>query len=318
MRKFLFLAMASALVTLFACSGSGKKISLQPNLKPGEKYSLEYKVVMDQDMKSLNNRITILMGHLLDVKSVSPQKESDLELKYNHISIAMKSGNMIDMSYDSDSSYPAKSAMDMPGGMSDMLRDIYGKVFGSMLNKPMLVKLEANGKVKSVSGYKELLQSIKDSMQQYLGPGGSAGMDGLMSDKQISDVFQQLFAGLPQKPVSVGESWTADFEMENNGIGMKVSNTYKLVEVLEKENVAVIDVKGKISSAGNKKINNDGLEMTMELTGTSEGRIEVDMTTGMTRSGKVTQDMNVTVESKQTGKMPMTMKTVTTINGKKS
>ena len=117
------------------------------------------------------------MGHLLDVKSVSPQKESDLELKYNHISIAMKSGNMIDMSYDSDSKLSREVGHGYAGGMSDMLRDIYGKVFGSMLNKPMQVKLEANGKVKSVSELQRITAVDQGFDAAVLCPWARAWMD---------------------------------------------------------------------------------------------------------------------------------------------
>jgi len=318
MKKYFFPVLASVVVLLFACNGGdGKTHTLQPSFKAGDKYSLEYKVVMDQNMNSMSNKVTMTMAHLLDVKNVSPKNETDLELKYSRISMAMKAGDVMDVAYDSDSTYPPNSTASMSANMNLMIREIYAKIFGTIINKPVRVTLEPNGKIKSVNGYSELLQAIKDTLQAYGGPGASGSLDGLVGNQQVSEVFQRLFSVVPQKPVRVGESWTGELETESNGIKMKTKNTYKLVEVLEKENVAFVDVKGTIQSTGDKKIVQDGVEMTVDLSGTSEGRIEIDLSTGISRSGKLTQDVNITVESNRTGKMPMTMKLVTTIAGKK-
>lgn len=297
---FLFPALLSILL-VSSCSNGGKKYSIRPNLKAGSSYGLQYKIEMDQDAGGSNNKVIMSMGSVMKIKNITEQRDIEMDFMYDHMAMSMNSGRFA-INYDSDSaSAPAQDLQEQK------MKEAFDNSLGRMIKKPMQVTVDSSGKVKEVKGYRELLQSIADS-----GSGRSQNLGGLMSDKQIDQLFQQTFSTFPTKPVSIGEEWTNEFNMDQNGIPLKFKNTYKLIEILEKENEAIIDLKGTISMA----MHQDKSNVKMEGSGTQTGKLTIDMNTGLVKTGKQILDIKMNLEAGD-NKMPMTMKGVISLTGKK-
>jgi hypothetical protein len=319
MKRIPILLLAAMTALLFSCNDktSGEKYSLKPNLKPGESYGLEYKIEMDQDVMGMNNNITMNMGYQMKVRDISPQHDINLDFMYNHIGMSMRS-KLMNFSYDSDSSAaPQAGEKDesATGGLASKMKDMYGKIMGALVKKPMQITLDEFGKVKTVSGYKEMITSLKDSLST-MTPGKDDALDNLMDEAQIRQVFQQTFGTFPQKPVSIGEKWSNEFSQNQSGMPMKFSNTYKLVDVLAKENEAIIDITSTITTGDNSEITKNGMSVKMDMNGTQTGKMTVDLGTGMVKSGKINQEIKVNMEM-MGQKIPMTMKGTATMVGKK-
>ncbi len=318
MKKIFSLVWVAIIVAFSTCNNNnGEKYTLKPNLKQGDTYTLEYKIEMDQEVMGMNNKIAMNLGYKMKVKDINAQHDINTEFMYNHIGMTMRSAIM-NLDYDSDSTYSTvnnEKEEGKTGGISRKMRDMYGNIMGAMVNKPMRVTLDEYGKVKTVTGFKEMMQSLKDSVSE-LAPGKDGGMDEMMNEDQIRQVFQQTFGTFPQKPVSIGEKWSNEFTQKQSGMPMKFSNTYKLVEVLQKENEAIIEVIGNISTGNNGRFSKNGMTMKLDMSGKQNGKMTIDLGTGMVKTGKINQDIKINMEM-MGQKVPMTMKGTATMVGKK-
>lgn len=316
MKKILPLLWVALLAAFSSCnSNNGEKYTLKPNLKQGDTYTLEYKIDMDQEVMGMNNKIAMNMGYKMKIKDINAQHDINTEFMYNHIGMTMKS-SLFNLDYDSDSAYAKEDNEDggNGAGISRKMKETYGKVMGAMINKPMQITLDEYGKVKTVTGYKEMLESLKDSVSELAGK--DANMDEMMNEDQVRQVFQQTFGSFPQKPVSIGEKWSNEFTQSQGGMPMKFSNTYKLVDVLQKENEAIVEVTGNISSGNNGEFSKNGMSMKLNMSGKQNGKLTIDLGTGMVKSGKINQDIKIDMEM-MGQKIPMSMKGVATLVGKK-
>lgn len=314
MKKAL-LILSVAAVILSACN-SGEKYTLKPNLKAGDSYALEYKVNLDQDIMGMNNKMLMNMGYQMKVKEVNAQQDIDLDFMYNRIGMNMKSA-MFSFSFDSDSTHtPSGINMDEkdPEAQGEMMKTLFGSIFGQLINKPIQVTLDATGKVKSVKGYREIIKAIEDSVSSVSPGKNTNALESVMNEDQINQVFQQVFGTFSKKPVGIGETWTNDINMSQNGMPMKYTNTYKILEILKKENEAIVDVNGTISMGIG---NNDAMKkMNMDVKGTQKGKLTVDLNTGLIKDGKLAMDIKIDMEA-MGQKVPMTMKGSTVIVSKK-
>ena len=227
-----------------------------------------------------------------------------MDFMYNKMVMEMKS-KTFSVSYNSDSTY-LPSENENTAGQS--MRKIYSSTMGKLINKPIQITIDTTGQVKEVKGYRELVNSIQDSM-----PGeNKPAINSMMSENQITQLFQQTFGTFPKKPVAIGEEWTNEINMTQSSMLMKYTNTYKIIEILKKENEAIIDVKGIISmgmSPGNTA-------MKLDAKGSLTGNMVVDMNTGLVKTGKQQLDVKMEMEMMDK-KVPMTMKGIVTISGKK-
>ena len=303
MKKILVLL--PAIIIVFAsCNSNSEKYSLKPKMKAGESYTMEYNIDFDQDAMGMKNEMQMTMSYLMKIKNVNAQQDIEMDFMYNRMVMGMKS-KAYSMSYDSDSTY-------LPGGDENnsekSMRNIYANTMGKLINKPMQITINSTGQVKEVKGYRELINSIEDSM-----PGSSKpAANGIMSESQITQLFQQTFGTFPKKPVSIGEEWTNEINMTQSSMLMKYTNTYKIREILKKENEAIIDVKGVISMG----MSPDSSAMKMTAKGNLTGNMVVDMSTGLVKTGKQQMEVNMEIDMMDK-KMPMTMKGTVTLKGKK-
>jgi len=277
---------------IISCNSNEKKYTLKPNMKVGESYSLSYKMDIDQGMMGINNKMQMGMSYLLKVKSINAQKDTELDFMYDRMFINMKSG-VVSISYDSDSTTnPVVTGVDEgPNAMQKMMENTYANSMGRMIGKSIQVTIDTAGEVKQVQGYTELINSFKDSINSM--PGGTKdAISDIMGEDQVKQVFQQTFGTFPKKPVAIGEAWTNEINMNQNGLVMKSRNTYKIIEILEKENEAIIDFKGVMSMG----MSVYKTTTKMDASGTVKGNLVVDLYSGLVKSGKQNMDIKMEME----------------------
>jgi len=165
--------------------------------------------------------------------------------------------------------------------------------FRDMVNKPFSMTVSPEGKVVSIDGWENIDKS------------GAMKSDDL---KQSMETSLNIF---PNKAVKVGDTWKKDAAMSMQMFKMNISSTYTLTEV--KGNVATISMDSEIKMGQDNSAQSNG--MTMDMKGTQKGKMDVELSTGMTLSGNITQDIKGEMQA-QGQKMPMSIKSEIKITGK--
>ncbi|OJV52529.1 MAG: hypothetical protein BGO31_07725 [Bacteroidetes bacterium 43-16] len=166
------------------------------------------------------------------------------------------------------------------------------QAFRDMVNKPFSMIVSPEGKVVSIEGWESIDKT------------------GTMKSEDLKQTMETSLNIFPDKPVKVGDTWKKDMNTTMQMFKMNISSTYTLTEV--KDNVATISLNSDISMLQGDAPSN-GMDMNMK--GTQKGKMEVDINTGMTLSGTITQDIKGEMKA-QGQTMPMSITSDIKITGK--
>jgi hypothetical protein len=176
-----------------------------------------------------------------------------------------------------------------------------------MVGKSFFMYLSPEGEVTKVEGMQDVLNSI----------GGEASTQQLLkqqfSDSAFMNMMNVSLNIYPNKEIQPNESWQKDFKMPMAGMmEMDLQNQYTLTAINGKQ--ADISVHSTIklsplnseSPLGNMQIN---------LTGTQDGKVQVDSSTGLINSSTINQQISGDI-SAQGMKIPMKITSKITLTGK--
>lgn len=298
MKKFLLAFIIPAFTILSACNnkpGNGGAITLKFNLPVGSSYNYNIEVSMQMNGNingqalNMNNKMAMGYGFTAAGDSAGWKK---LNATIENISMHI-SGNGVNINYDSN----------QPADTSDVVSATVGKVLGALKGGQFQFTMNDSGQVGSVSGIQDMMQRIMSSINI---PGASAMVSGIGStfnDENFKQNIQQSFGMYPNKPVKPGDTWQNTTEMNNQGMILKLDNTYTLQSV--DGNNANVKVDSKISSQG-----------AMSINGTMSGTMKFDVPTGLPLDGNLDMNMNMGEANSQSAPLKMDMKTK--ITGKKA
>jgi len=301
MKKFIYVFILPA---YFIFSGCGNKsqnadaIILKFNLPNGSSYN--YNVDMDMSMngningQSLNMKDKMAMGY--DFAAVGDSSGwKKITATISRISMHLNS-NGVNIDFDSD----------LKPDSSDMASGTMGKIFGALKGGQFRFTMNEQGKIGSVTGINDLMQRILSSVSLGNTASAAAQMNSTFNEENFKQNIQQSFGMYPDKPVKPGDSWINTMEMNNQGMPMKIDNTYTLKSV--SGNTANVKVDSKISSPGS---NSTGIN------GTMKGNMKFDIPTGLPTDGDLDMSMSMTMN---TGGqvVPMNTSIKMKITGKKS
>lgn len=170
------------------------------------------------------------------------------------------------------------------------------KMLGLLKGSSIVVSLNSNGEVVSVSGYQEITDKLLSEAQ----------INDLSQRKQITEQFNNLLgenfvksniglsqALLPDSTVHIGESWTKN-ENDNNELHIPITTTYTLTDVTN--NVATIKSTAEIKNANGVNILGTGAQFT-EIQGSIKSTFQKDLATGLlkglTSQIKIKGDMQI-------------------------
>ena len=261
---------------LFLISGTtivSAQINLSFNPEKGKKY--EYRQELNQNIKQnmmgqeipmeTEMNVTYLM-EITDVKA----EEIHTQFTYKEFAYIISSP-MMKMGYDS------KNPVEDP----TFLDQLFGSMFGTLIDKPFTVIIAPDGSIKSVTGMKEIVDSMvgetgNDQMASQIG--GQMKMQ--FNDDAMKNMLEQSFKIYPNRAVKKGDSWNLQSTTEINNINVLSKTKYILKDV--SKNTAIVLVESEIAMK-------PGESMEGNLAGTQTGTISIDPKTGMTLSGETTQ-----------------------------
>lgn len=118
----------------------------------------------------------------------------------------------------------------------------------------------------------------------------------LLSQKDLKSLTPpvnkvQFFTALPNKEVKVGDKWQNSVELKS-GKGMTVTATYEIVEI--KENIAKINLLGDLDGSG------EGFGHDYSMKGKVDGKLEVELSSGLTLRSEMVQDLILVLSEKET------------------
>lgn len=249
-----FLSLAIILGLLSSCAGSGKPVELKFNPKTGDKFKTTVSLNMDMEMEG------------------APEEAAAM----NNMNMKMEMVTIMNTLKDSADQVKMETTfekfdMKMPGlgGMSNNLDDMIKGLQG----KSVIMSVSSSGEVKEVTGLDKLF-------------GGDAIMLSTI-DKQINQSFSQGMAYLPGKTVHVGDTWTNEVvQKQQMGMTSTIKNTWTLEKV--SGDIAYISVISTVDMDGGSGPLQQG-----QIDITQEGDMEVDIPTGMTMAGNLTQSMKM-------------------------
>jgi hypothetical protein len=176
------------------------------------------------------------------------------------------------------------------------------RLFTALKGKQFSMKINAEGKVTEVSGFKEMAQSIVSSMGNDLSAEEKDKMlkqfDQQFSDEGMKGQMERVLYIFPNKEVKVGDTWQKTSTAAGQ-VPMAYNSTYTVKEI--EGDMVTLDEKSTIKSSDEK----------MESSGTVDGTIVVDSRSGLVVTA--TQNMIMTVKA---GGMSMGIKGITKVKGK--
>ncbi len=157
-------------------------------------------------------------------------------------------------------------------------------------------------KWKKITGFKEMAQSIVDSMgvDEKMKEQMQQQFSKQFNENSMKDQFERVLYIFPNKEVKVGDSWQKT-TTPGGAMGGKYTSTYTVSEI--EGDMVTLEEKSKIEI--------DGASAAMNMKGDITGTLIIDSKSGLVVSADQDMDLKITTEGKE-----MKMKGKTKIKGK--
>jgi hypothetical protein len=285
MKKFLLVALLFNAIMINA-----QTVTRKVGLAKGQQLEQLSHVQMNMTQEAMGQSIEIKMeGDITNLVEVKDVAANNFEVANTLKKILMSMNAMgQDVKFDSD------KTEDMDGE--------FGKVFKGKVGVPREFTVNKDG----------VITAVKNNEDKTENPGGMMGgmMTGALGsgEEREGAVFNTL-ANIPAKGVKVGDSWS-DSTSDENG---KTFTTYTLKEVNGRNGLVTL----LANMAINREMEQQGIPMQMEMTGTTIGEYTFDVSTGIIKTRKATTKSSGKIEAGGMS-MPMNMETTvqSTVNKK--
>ena len=285
MKKFLLVALLFNAILV-----SAQTVTRKAGLAKGQQLEQLSHVQMNMTQEAMGQSIEIKMeGDFTNLVEVKNAAANNFEVANTLKKILMNMNAMgQDIKFDSD------KAEDMDGQ--------FGQVFKGRIGVPHEFTVNKDG----------VITAVKNTGDTTKNPAGMMG--GMMSgalgsgEEREGAVFNTL-ANIPAKGVKVGDSWS-DTTTDENG---KTFTTYTLKEVNGGNGLVTLLSNTAIS----REMEQQGVPMQMEMTGTTVGEYTFDVSTGIIKTRKATTKTSGTIEAGGMS-LPVNMETTvqSTVNKK--
>jgi hypothetical protein len=203
----------------------------------------------------------------IEVKGRDPQiGEISMTCRMDSAAMRIKSTPGGEMTYNSNTDYGQTEAF----GLSQALEPV--------LNKDMTAMVSQLGVIREIKG----LKAAMGGDNEVLGDGTNVN-----NPFDMLQTFQPVF---PEKKVRVGDSWSATFDTTSSGLAIQYVHTYTLSEV--RGDLAILTVQSLVNMPAITMESEQGV-MDISLKGVQRGELHVQLADGMTRYGKMDQEMEM-------------------------
>lgn len=237
------------------------------------------------DGTTQQTRQTIMLGYTFAVDDLGAQGVATISVRYDAASLHAKT---TEGAVDYDSSHPSPQVPATAAGLAALVGQGYS------------LRLTGDGHVAEVSGLDKMLAAILAKMNIPAGPIRTAAENAVrqqLNAENLKANLQGLFAPFPDHPVTTGETWARDSQIAL-GFPLLIESGYTLKA--RQDGVATIELLGKVSTAPNAVIDlGQQMRMSYQLRGEQHGTIQVDESTGWTRSAQSVQKLtgSATIET---------------------
>lgn len=266
---------------------------LKFNFEKGKGYDYEMIINMDQDVMGQAMQMDMTNYYSMDVVADDGITKTIITT-YDRFKMNMKVGPMnIDVDFD-------KPLPEMGGDGKEDPMKMVNKLFGAIKGRKFSMKVNAEGKVEEIRGFKEMAQSIVDSMgvDEKMKEQMQQQFSKQFNENNIKDQFERVLYIFPNKKVKVGDSWQKT-TTPGGAMGGKYTSTYTVSEI--EGDMVTLEEKSKI----------DGDSAAMNMKGDITGTLVIDSRSGLVVSADQDMDLKITTDGKE-----MKMKGKTKIKGK--
>ena len=304
-RKYVITCLYSLIVFCSSASAqnTGDKTNLQLRLEEGKTYKFkmvtEQKIAQEVQGNTMDMTQTMGFGYRYDIEKVDPDGTITIKITHDSVVFRMESA-MMQLDYDSEKSTETDNPM--------------AKGFAAFVGESYACKIASDGTVKEVTGIEEMMANVIKKMGLTEGPEGDAAKKGLETQLgNTSDTIKSLFAFYPDKPVGIGDSWTKSINIRT-GFPMISDTKYTLTG--RKNGVAVLEMHSTITTDPDAEPTDMG-QMTIQydISGESNGTLEVDEATGWNKRSKNTLNINGTIHMSGNPQMPEGMTIPLSVEG---
>jgi hypothetical protein len=273
-------------------SATGSKM-LKFNFEKGKGYDYEMIINMDQDIMGQAMQMDMTNYYSMDVVADDGTTKT-ITTTYDRFKMNMKVGPM---NIDVDSDKPLHEIGDGDG--KDPMKMV-NRLFGAIKGKKFTMKVNAEGKVEEVTGFKEMAQSIVDSMgvDEKMKEQMQQQFSKQFNEQSLKDQFERFLYIFPNKDVKVGDSWQKT-TTPGMAMGGKYVSTYTVSEI--EGDMVTVEEKSKIEGAS------EAMDMKGDITGT----LVIDSKTGLVVNADQDMDLIMNAEGKE-----IKMKAKSKIKGK--
>jgi hypothetical protein len=290
------LAVAVSATWVATAAGADGLVSLQLRLKKGETYNLRMLMVQKISQTIQGQKMdmdqTMGMGMAFSVTDVRPDGVQDVSVVYDWMKLKQDSvmGGQKMMSIEYDSSNP-------PATLSPAAQG-----FAALIGLGFKISLAPDGTVAAISGIPEMIESMMKKLNMPAGPmldNIKSSLTKQFNDESMRQNIGQMVAAYPPNPIAIGGTWNKTLTMTMMG-SMVIESTYTLKEV--RDGVATIGYTATITPGKEASpLEIGGAKTTYAIEGTQEGDTQVDVATGWTVGGHITQELSGTINMDQGG-----------------
>jgi|SRR5690606_30368614 hypothetical protein len=285
-----FLSLIITFVILTSCASESTELALR--LEKGKEYrqttNSEMTIIQDIFGQKMDMKMTMSGTMTFLVKEITDQGYI-MDTKFESISMAMQMPQ---------GSMTANSEIDDPNDIfSAMMRAITGKSFEILMTKTGKVT-EVNN-IESLWGdalseFDEVPEMQREQIkEQILKAYGAKALKGNI--EMVTSIY-------PDKPVSKGEKWTVNTELES-GMSGNVTTDYEFKELTS--DYALIKGESIVTTADKDAyVEANGMPMRYDLSGTMTSEIKVDKNTGWIIEAKINQEIKGDTHIKENPQMP--------------
>jgi hypothetical protein len=216
----------------------------------------------------------------------------------NYILSKDSAGNLtFDMTYDKIHLYSKNNDVetDLDAANAAGSVDPMEKMLGMVAATHIIATMNTQGKLESLSGYKEMTDKILASLNTSDPSVRKLAQDRLEQTVKtglIKNNMDQLFRIFPDSAVHIGDKWKLSSE-QSGAIKLNVKGTFTLEKI--EDGLAYITSRGDMSS-DSANTNLQGYDVTTNLKGTQEGEYEMDVHTGMLLSARISASVEGTLD----------------------
>jgi len=162
--------------------------------------------------------------------------------------------------------------------------------YAAMIGEGFVFKVAGDGGISGLAGLKAMAQRIRAKL-----PAGELGDEFMrevrryVDDKTVKEMLETGFGLYPDQPVAVGGSWSTRVEQFQEGGGIRQSQL-----TLEKAEDGVGEISIRSLFSPNPKaepVDWGDVRARFELTGTEQGRIRLDLETGIGLGTKLEHEL---------------------------